>query len=150
MSRRICTKTRTAHLFRGWKYADTTGASNRIMALRLGGSVSDARSHTLTFQSLLPVRTYLAFREKLSTRDVSARSIPALNKTTHSMVVTPLTCPSSHRTVDLVSKSHIRAEPSLEPAPTNRPVGSNFANVACECNDVCTAVGYVMLNGSAQ
>ena len=66
------------------------------------------------------------------------------------MQVTPFTWPSSHRTVDLVSRSHMRADPSLEPAPTNRPVGSNFAKSACECSDVCTAVGYVMLNGSAQ
>lgn len=55
-------------LFRGWNDAETTGASNRTTALRFGGSLSDARSHMQTFQSLLDVSMYRAFLEKLFVR----------------------------------------------------------------------------------
>lgn len=69
---------------------------------------------------------------------------------THSTQVTPLTCPSSHRTVDLVSRSQMRAPPSGRPAATKRPEGSKREMDAPEWREVWTAVGYVMLNGSAE
>ena len=54
------------HLFRGWNEADDTGASNLTVAFFFGGSVSDARSHTITFQSFDAVKTYLEFLDQLS------------------------------------------------------------------------------------
>ena len=47
-----------------------------------------------------------------------------------------------------MSKSQMTADPSFLPAAINLPVGSYRANEAPELSEVCTAVGYVILNGS--
>jgi len=46
-----------AYLFRGWKDADTTGASKRIVQWRCIGSTPDNRSHKMIFQSFEDVNT---------------------------------------------------------------------------------------------
>lgn len=55
------------HLFLGWKDAETTGASNRRVLYRCGGSQGEARSQTTMFQSLEDVKTYREFLDQLTT-----------------------------------------------------------------------------------
>ena len=134
-------------LLRGWNDAEAIGASKRTVVLRFGGSVSDAMSQITRFQSLDAVSTYREFLDQLQRHRVSLH-VPARKHAAHSTAVTPLTWPSSQRIVDLVSRSQMRAEPSARPAATNLPDGSKRANVACECSEVCTCVGYVIVKGS--
>lgn len=75
----------TTDLFRGWNDAETTGASKRTTALRFGGSLSDARSHMQTFQSLLEVSMYRAFLEKLCVVRVAVVNYGAQDVRVHSM-----------------------------------------------------------------
>lgn len=60
----------TTHLFRGWNEAETTGASNRIVACRCIGSHFDAKSQTITFQSLDDVKTQREFIDQLPYENV--------------------------------------------------------------------------------
>ena len=113
---------------------------------RLGGSVSEAKSHTITFQSFDEVNTYLELRLQLHARSQfnSLQNdflLKEKRKVTHSTLVMPLTWPSSHRTVVRVSRSQIQAEPSGRPAAMKRPEGSNLAKDAWARKDVWTAVG---------
>lgn len=54
------------YLFLGWKYADNTGASKRIVAERCRGSHFEPRSHIITFQSFEDVKTQREFCDQLT------------------------------------------------------------------------------------
>lgn len=62
------------YLFRGWKAAEVTGASNRIVVTRLGGSVSEAKSQMMTFQSFDEVKTYLELRLQLHCKETKMKN----------------------------------------------------------------------------
>ena len=62
------------YLFRGWKAAEVTGASNRMVVTRLGGSVSEAKSQMMTFQSFEEVRTYLELRLQLHCKETEMKN----------------------------------------------------------------------------
>src|SRR5580693_1603818 len=109
--------------------------------------MSEAMSHTITFQSFEDVNTNREFRDQLL-KTMNTHTIPDGLYMTHSTLVMPLTWPSSQRAAARVSRSHIAAEPSLRPAATKRPERSNLASEHCEGRDAWTAVGYVILKGS--
>ena len=132
--------TEMRHLFLGWKDAELAGASNLMVVFLCGGSMSEAKSHTITFQSFEEVNTKREFRDQLL-RVMNTHSIAQRPYTTHSTLVMPLTWPSSQRTDARVSKSHMAAEPSLRPAATNRPERSNLAREHWEGREAWTAVG---------
>jgi hypothetical protein len=110
--------------------------------------MSEAKSHTITFQSFEEVNTKREFRDQLW-QVMSTHSIAQWPYMTHSTLVMPLTWPSSQRTAARVSRSHMAAEPSLRPATTKRPERSNLASEHWEGREAWTAVGYMILKGSA-
>lgn len=97
----------------------------------------------MTFQSLLEVNTYREFLLQLPMDQYPEMIVTG--GATYSILVTALTCPSSHRIAFLVSKSQMVAEPSLRAAATNLPDGSKRDSRAPEIREVWTAVGYVVL-----
>ena len=128
------------HLFLGWKDAELAGASNLIVVFLCGGSMSEAKSQTITFQSFEEVNTKREFRDQLL-RVMNTHSVAQWPYMTHSTLVTLLTWPSSQRTGARVSRSHMAAEPSLRPAATKRPERSNLAREHWDGREAWTAVG---------
>lgn len=102
--------------------------------------MSEARSHTMTFQSFEEVNTNRELRDQLS-KVINTHTMTDGLYMTHSTLVMPLTWPSSQRTAARVSRSQIAAEPSLRPAATKRPEQSNLASEHWEGREAWTAVG---------
>jgi hypothetical protein len=89
--------------------------------------MSEARSHTITFQSFEEVNTNRELRDQLW-KAMNTHTISDGLCMTHSTLVMPLTWPSSQRTAARVSRSQMAAEPSLRPAATKQPELSNRAS----------------------
>lgn len=93
----------------------------------------------MTFQSFDEVRIQRELDDQLgqSVDVVEAKNL----ESTHSILVTALTCPSSDRIRALVSRSHTAAVPFDRPTPRYRPDGSKRAKVAEAKSEAWTAVG---------